>query len=86
MSSSVGIIISNIWKNVPNHQPVILGTDCFGDLFPRAGFQMSRQLFAESTFVPSLFVFADAPATTQDTRGDFPLVVAEVEKRKDIKL
>ena len=47
---------------------------------------MSRHMFAEQTFVPSLFVFADAPATTQDARGDFPLVLTEVEQRKDIQL
>ena len=61
---------------------VVLGTDCFATVrfFSRASFQTSRQVFAKSTFVSSLFVFANAPATTQDTRSDFPLVVAEVEK------
>ena len=29
MSSSVGMIILNIWKNVPNHQPVVYyGLSC----------------------------------------------------------
>ena len=29
----LGLLFPIYGKNVPNHQPVILGTDCFGDLF-----------------------------------------------------